>query len=73
MRVEYLLYMYIEMKTHFKIIYSITPHSKRLHMHSLDQGCQTQFLEIRSPAEFCFHPCSNTHIMQFSIKPEGAD
>ncbi len=36
------------------------------------QGCQTQFPEGRSLAEFCANP-SPTETMSFSNKPEGLD
>ncbi len=41
--------------------------------NDLDQGCQTQFLEGRSPAEFCSNPAPTHILCSFSIKTEGLD
>lgn len=40
-----------------------------LHQHYINKGFRTQFLEARSPAEFC----SNMQTMQFKNKPEILD
>ncbi len=39
-------------------------------IYSLNQGCQTQFLEDRSPAEFSSNPAPK-QTMQFSVEPKG--